>query len=1231
MPAIRFCGASVMNFGSSIGWNGQPSTFRCSVVEDDTAGDVFLPPVTGTPIYFQFFGFKFFGILQSWRKTNSEQGFPTFDVEGISPTEILSGTQVITGGYAGTTSVVKNLINPFGYWESVGGYGASGSDQTGMPWVQVFAGINAIVNGNIAAFGGTLKWKGNIEYGIDLSQIPSPPSFYRVPVPNIDLLQLINTICEDCGYEWFLELVNGPIRPIIKIRTQSRRLQPPLGTIYAVTNTNWGNVMSSQSGLENRGDGITSSFVVGSNVQYLSETTNIVPYWGYDTNGIPILSTLEAQRTPPSPLRVENIRTSLTLVDGFITFFHDNHGLSVGNTIVIEGTRTYLGGVLQVPGLNGTWTVYDATPGVNGSFTLQVPWWIAAQHSVDFHVGTFTRITPLDAPRYVMTYPAAGPTGSFSSVLVVGGLPSVVVTTTLPHGLQNGDYISIQGVTGDFQEINGIWQVTVNNATTLLFGITRVMPPASTWNNSGNWFKVVQTKPMFVTTDLNATPISDIIGANYYHINEYELRAALAGEDTWRTYIANFRSWQTLRNLQLNNGHYQFDMGTRLGIVGIHERFSNIAVAIAQRNGRVPLRPQLPHDVLNDLNRNILAEAGAQLSDRDLKQKKVYQFVKFYAEEFYGKRFWVGVPFVLSKIDPFTSRLVHSQEVAQDGGWVEEGVNPLGLNALNQDFFKTQDGRFQSFFKWLGLIGSDLSSFDGTSTIVQGTDIFAKTQVSPEIVAIPSPAVLVTVSRPLYKQVENSYGDMGLLAAIINGTPQQVRQLVQSTAFAKLNLRIGPAVNWPVAATIPMKNTLLNYGPWYLSGPNGRVKYEHNDFAPWQFGSSGSMVAAALAKVTESVTFMQEGEAGSLELAGAPTIGLGDVLLSGGPNLTGIDVSYGQDGIKTSYKFRTYTPSFGSINRQTQDHIRRLGQNSFELRRNLRAAANRVIFQEERNAAGRAAIAWMNDVDRQRRRADRTPHNMISAATTPDYMFYDEDCKRVSAATMTVDEVFEDLGEDDFKDSLAISSLSAIVRPICTAEGENENLSSYTDPSGEFENTTLNSVSLNPFKGHNDNEMYLYGATGYDGLHQFRNNPDTSANRVIGLRGPIVMSGWGWDIEGYPVPNALDEDDERTTDFVENYQKKSHLWPAGPHDALWDHKRGVWTSHDLLLGKLVGNIIPAKGVGQMEVYGPDGSGTGWVIDVHNWFNTSVSGEGLEIMAGYFVTANKWFVIAADCV
>lgn len=128
--------------------------------------------------------------------------------------------------------------------------------------------------------------------------------------------------------------------------------------------------------------------------------------------------------------------------------------------------------------------------------------------------------------------------------------------------------------------------------------------------------------------------------------------------------------------------------------------------------------------------------------------------------------------------------------------------------------------------------------------------------------------------------------------------------------------------------------------------------------------------------------------------------------------------------------------------------------------------------------------------------------------------------------------------------------------------------------------------------------------------------------RFMALRGPLVIAGWGFDTEGYPVPNASGEPQELDNEgypkriaspaddtggfqdypgtilgknqqwdddkgqwsdpikedkFYKGWGLRSDLWPVGPVDLRWDHNRKVWTCpspYKIVDVQLEDNLIP---------------------------------------------------------
>jgi hypothetical protein len=126
-----------------------------------------------------------------------------------------------------------------------------------------------------------------------------------------------------------------------------------------------------------------------------------------------------------------------------------------------------------------------------------------------------------------------------------------------------------------------------------------------------------------------------------------------------------------------------------------------------------------------------------------------------------------------------------------------------------------------------------------------------------------------------------------------------------------------------------------------------------------------------------------------------------------------------------------------------------------------------------------------------------------------------------------------------------------------------------------------------------------------------------AASRPMSLRGPLVMTGWGYNTENLPVPNmkrdALDrETNPRSANFgmpielpesqqytnpkinfLSGHMSRIDTWKTGPVDLRWDDARKVWVSpgmNKVYLSKAARCILPTAG--------PDGKNS-WNFGVNN--------------------------------
>ena len=106
--------------------------------------------------------------------------------------------------------------------------------------------------------------------------------------------------------------------------------------------------------------------------------------------------------------------------------------------------------------------------------------------------------------------------------------------------------------------------------------------------------------------------------------------------------------------------------------------------------------------------------------------------------------------------------------------------------------------------------------------------------------------------------------------------------------------------------------------------------------------------------------------------------------------------------------------------------------------------------------------------------------------------------------------------------------------------------------------------------------------------------------RGAAFKGPLMLSGWGYDTNGKPIPNSVDsaaacqqgyfKAENCTSRFMTDWISAPDTWPTGPVDLRWDRHRGVWVSppsDKLVICQLTSNLI-AGGLSEAILIDPHG-------------------------------------------
>lgn len=720
------------------------------------------------------------------------------------------------------------------------------------------------------------------------------------------------------------------------------------------------------------------------------------------------------------------------------------------------------------------------------------------------------------------------------------------------------------------------------------------------------------------TFHLNASTIADIVGGVTYPCDIPELRCALIDFDSWAYYVLK---WYP-------------DKAETINLISAVDSQSDLASLFSDTIFTRDLidDSQNAVDLFGPMNDNTYWTQRAQ---------RVYEFVRQYASDYYGTKFLVKIPFfIYYKIEPETTYVVKSSEPT-DAAYQAEGSLPLGLNFLNETFFLAPDGRFQCFVKYSNLRNVDTQKLSPTSTVFQGNDIYVRATVDMDIgVVYPGgsflPYCVVAVDNPVYQQADDPLGTIEDVAAILDYKDVgQLQLYAAGLRYDSFPIKIHPPAFRPDAIAIPIKSNRDCYGPWFTSGGvDGKVSFERDEsLVPWNYGDYGTMNQAAMAKLANAATRMQYTETGSVEVAGTPDYSLGDTLIAGGPQLTGIDISIGSSGVTTAYNMQTFTPRFGAFAKDNADRLRRLGMAAAEMRRAIRNLYQRNLNIS--NIIGAARLGFMENASRAVRQ--QTPHQCLLANMTWDKDYF----YRTQVATMTASEVIANCRGDnkDIWPYTAMMTMEGLLRPFST--NWQRELDDPLNDMPHYEKIQAGSYpitrgELDPFGEFNDVDYISWGDEYPGRAHTLKDadGGDPTNSRLLGLRGPLVMVGWGYTYTGKPVPNPDDDgtdilgENEWSDSFIEKHRNHMEEWKAGPVGLYWDNWRKMWTIPTFLVGSLDTNYVAT---GTMMTIKFGGYSPGDKVKVFS----PLGGEnnltqGLLVIAGYEQQTNRWLIISAQC-
>lgn len=368
LQPIKFLGGTLLSFNTTLGLGTQESSLTAQVIEDCSDGDIFLPNVgditVGDPVYFFAGDFKFGGLLSSWGLKQSNSG-KVFDVKLTDPRQILQNTTIITDSVPVYPIKANNYFNVYAYFESdifngsCASFGTSASTGEGMPYQRI---IDALVD-----IDPEIKSPTGHSYSINFDTFPTGvPTFYRIPGPYITVLQLLETVCEALGLEFYVYLdqegfeinMPPPEKPKINIGyIDLKRIPTSFSDIInsydgIATEVSYGQTLRNEN---------TRTMLIGEKIHYLSSLDSFKPYFGQDIYG-----TGETNQVPVVPYAYDSY--------GFwINKKIDDLNLSLNRPFPNNGPYTIseMDIMVAMGGFKG-WLNRTMDPGTPGTFNMAI-------------------------------------------------------------------------------------------------------------------------------------------------------------------------------------------------------------------------------------------------------------------------------------------------------------------------------------------------------------------------------------------------------------------------------------------------------------------------------------------------------------------------------------------------------------------------------------------------------------------------------------------------------------------------------------------------------------------------------------------------------------------------------------------------------------------------------------------------------------------------------------------
>jgi len=581
--------------------------------------------------------------------------------------------------------------------------------------------------------------------------------------------------------------------------------------------------------------------------------------------------------------------------------------------------------------------------------------------------------------------------------------------------------------------------------------------------------------------------------------------------------------------------------------------------------------------------------------------EKIHNAVKSAGEEYWGRKFFVSLPqepggiannlkFVLTDF-----QYINSWEVS-DSAWSE--------NSGFQDVsFYDGEGRLKPTASWnYDKVNNDYTNLGNGYSFTSTGAIASVINLEKDILwRANGPACVADVQAVNYidQYTTQSNGLAWLLNIYFGYSFQQLQPLFALTAESgTTNYGIAPARVTPIQIGIPQQSTRYRWGPWWnYKAKNGKAEFVlEESLTPETYGGISNMNDVGLTYAAVINAEVSGRETGNIETYGMPESNIADRFLQSGPYITGMSVNYNTGGITTSYSFNTWTPQFGKLAKYNADRFALINKNAIAFMQNMRSkleprAFSAPPYKDAFYGKGLRHLMALNaginfpvaniakDEDAKEEPAqpeqpagENQPENVNLLATeegeetstTEETVVDPKTEKKRTIVNCGVPQSQVAALNRDFSNSYGCS-MEQILTPVGSRKEKTLTVSGPELQKSEADANfkAPNSDNYDPYYStENDFTLVVHGETATPDLDMNLNNQDSKPEvvRSMGLRGPLMLSGWGMGLDGKAAPYDSSGAVEDRFNQLEEIGRKRHLWKTGPVDLRWDEERKTWGS-----------------------------------------------------------------------